>query len=319
MTVAGIAGRHLLRWRGRPLLNPAASAVLLGSVAFGLAPAWWVGIGPLGMYLLIALGAALLVRTPSSWRFPALFLVPYGALTIVQHSILGAALSPQIAFLEVIDPVTLFFALFMVPEPRSAPAALRAQVVYAALMGILAAFLPIWLPALGILVSLLGANLMALGLRGATTSRSSAARSSPDRRTAGRAIARGGAAVDPRWTVGTRVGAGLLVVAVLIAAVALVPPTVPALPPGPSGSGGSGGGVTLTNCSKDNPAIPAATTKSLHQMLGPSVILSYDSGTGVVKFYDPTNHVTVTETDLYEDYGFAEFNGDDYAVSGCSP
>jgi hypothetical protein len=49
------------------------------------------------------------------------------------------------------------------------------------------------------------------------------------------------------------------------------------------------------------------------------VILSYNSGTGVTVFYDPVNQVTVTETDLYEDYGFAEFNGDDYAVSGCSP
>jgi hypothetical protein len=48
------------------------------------------------------------------------------------------------------------------------------------------------------------------------------------------------------------------------------------------------------------------------------VILSYDSSTGVVVFYDPVNQVTVTETDLYEDYGYAEFNGDDYAVSGCS-
>jgi hypothetical protein len=65
--------------------------------------------------------------------------------------------------------------------------------------------------------------------------------------------------------------------------------------------------------------IPASTAKSLHQRLGPSVLLSYDGSTGVVKFYDPVNHVTVTETDLYEDYGFAEFNGDDYAVSGCSP
>jgi hypothetical protein len=30
------------------------------------------------------------------------------------------------------------------------------------------------------------------------------------------------------------------------------------------------------------------------------------------------NQVTVTESDLYEDYGFAEFNGHDYAVSGCA-
>ncbi|HYA70113.1 MAG TPA: hypothetical protein VEH28_01920, partial [Thermoplasmata archaeon] len=61
-----------------------------------------------------------------------------------------------------------------------------------------------------------------------------------------------------------------------------------------------------------------ATLAELHKLLGPSVILSYDASTGVVVFYDPVNQVTVTESDLYEDYGFAEFNGDDYAVSGCA-
>lgn len=88
-----------------------------------------------------------------------------------------------------------------------------------------------------------------------------------------------------------------------------------------STSGGSGGStpVQVSNCQSDNPSIPASTLTQLHHALGPSVILSYNSNTGVVVFYDPVNHVTVTETDLYEDYGYAEFNGDDYAVNGCSP
>ena len=90
-------------------------------------------------------------------------------------------------------------------------------------------------------------------------------------------------------------------------------------PPGGSGGGGGGGGPTLTNCTHDNPAIPASTLSSLHSMLGPSVILSDNPNTGVVVFYDPVNHVTVTESDLYEDFGYAEFNGDDSAVSGCHP
>ncbi len=79
-----------------------------------------------------------------------------------------------------------------------------------------------------------------------------------------------------------------------------------------------GGRGAQANCQTDNPSIPSATLSELHKLLGPSVVLSYDSSTGVVVFYDPVNHVTVTESDLYEDYGFADFNGDDYAVSGCA-
>ena len=81
---------------------------------------------------------------------------------------------------------------------------------------------------------------------------------------------------------------------------------------------GPGGGGSLSGCQSDNPSIPASTLASLHKALGPSVILSYDGSTGVVVFYDPVNQVTVTESGLYEDFGYAEFNGDDYVVSGCA-
>jgi hypothetical protein len=118
-----------------------------------------------------------------------------------------------------------------------------------------------------------------------------------------------------------RVGAGVLAVIVITAVVAanpVAPNALPLVQVPPSPGGGVGSGGLQTNCQSDNPSIPAATLSDLHKLLGPSVILSYNAGTGVVVFYDPVNHVTVTETDLYEDYGFAEFNGDDYAVSGCS-
>lgn len=79
------------------------------------------------------------------------------------------------------------------------------------------------------------------------------------------------------------------------------------------------GNLTATNnCTTDNPGVPANVASFLHQRLGPSVILSADTNSGTVVFYDPVNHATVTETNIYEDYGFAEFNGDDYAVMGCS-
>jgi enediyne biosynthesis protein E5 len=323
--LAAVAVRHTLRFKGRPWLNPAASGIVVGALLFGLAPAWWVGIGPWGELLMLSFGALLLARTPSSWRLPVVFLLTYGALAAVQHVVVGATTDPKLLFLQVADPSTLFFALFLVPEPRTAPGAAHTKVLYAGAIGVSAAFLPLFLPSLGLFVALLGGNLLAVGLR-RNPPQLPAVAPTVSPRQSGRARRAASVAARPprrapnRWPLPYRVTAGVLVLVVLVAVLGLSPappspaPILKVTPPG----GGGGGGVTAA-CRNDNSDIPASELSTLHKLLGPSVILSYDPSTGVVIFYDPVNQVTVTESDLYEDYGFAEFNGDDYAVSGCAP
>lgn len=313
-TFAAVSFRHVARFRGHPWINPAAGGVLLGTVFLGLAPAWWVGIGPSGEVAIVALGLALLARSPRQWRLPAVFLLTYGLLAVVQHVVAGASLDGRILLLQALDPATLFFGLFMVVEPRTAPASSHAQVLYAGVVGVGAAFFPLFLPTLGIIVALLAGNLLALALR-----RGDRVSSVPARSRTARLSARASSPKPLRWPIGHRVGAGLLTLIVIVALVAANPAVHSAVPlvQTPTSPVGGGGGAQA-NCQTDNPSIPSATLSELHKLLGPSVILSYDSSTGVVVFYDPVNHVTVTESDLYEDYGFADFNGDDYAVSGCS-
>ncbi len=329
LTFVAVAVRHALRAAGRPWFNPAATAVVLGTVLLGLAPSWWVGIGPYGLPLLLALGILLIARTPTSWRLPAVFLVSYGFLMVVEHVVAGASTDPRILLLGIADPATLFFALFMVPEPRTSPAAPHQMVLYAGVVGTLAAFLPLFLPSLGILVALLGGNLLAVLLRWSPAesldrlrSRSGSSERRSSRPSTG-SERRRSRSTPARWTLSYRIGAGIAVVVVLAAVTGANPLSSTPSPvlkvTSPSGSGGGGGGGVATACQTDNPSIPSSDLTSLHKVLGPSVILSYDASTGVVTFYDPVNQVTVTETDLYEDYGFAEFNGDDYAVSGCAP
>jgi Na+-translocating ferredoxin:NAD+ oxidoreductase RnfD subunit len=313
LAALAVAIRHVLRFRGRPWFNPAAVAVLLGSFAFGTLPAWWVAVGPYAQYVAPAVGLGLLAVGASRWRLPAAFLAAYAGFAILQHALLGASLDARVLVLQTLDPTTLFFALFMVPEPRSAPTDRDGQILYGALIGIVAAFAPIAFPTTGLLIALVLGNLVAIGLRARspTVAALPVRRVGPIRkvRAADRAPAR-----PARWSLARRTGAGIAVLIALVAMIAVGPgPSAHVLPPG-----GGAAGATLGGCSQDNPAIPASTLAQLHQMLGPSVIRSYDSSTGVVVFYDPVNHVTVTETDLFEDYGYAEFNGDDYAVSGCS-
>lgn len=316
-TVAAIGFRHALRYRGRPLFNPAATGVLLASLLFYAAPAWWSTAGSLGVWLVGGLGLVLVLRSPSSWRIPATFFLAYGVLAGLEHLFFGGATSPQVLLLTLVDPATLFFGLFMLSEPRTAPADAGAHPLYAGTVAIGAAFLPVLLPSLGILVALVLGNLLSVGVRAAA---------------AGRARERGSEAVSPlprrtgrarraRWPVGQRVTVAVLLLLMLgistsfVPAPATRPPIVASSPAAVT----SGEGTPPANCASDNPAIPASTRASLHSMLGPSVLLTYQPNTGVVVFYDPVNKVTVTETDLYEDYGFAEFNGDDYASSGCVP
>jgi len=312
---AAVAFRHVLRYRGRPWFNPTATGIVLGTVFLGLAPAWWVGIGPYGEVAIIALGLVLLARNPRQWRLPSLFLLTYGLLSAVQHLVVGTSLDLHVLILQAIDPATLFFAFFMVTEPRSAPAAPHEQVLYAGSVGVAAAFFPLFLPSLGILVALLVGNTLALWMR------FQASRVPSPRRTERRSpTLRSTPRSSVRWPVSHRVGAGVLTVIVLVAIVSANPVAHSAVPlvQTPTSPGG-GGGSAQASCQSDNPSVPSSTLSQLHKLLGPSVILSYDSGTGIVVFYDPVNHVTVTESDLYEDYGFAEFNGDDSAVSGCAP
>ncbi|MGI0132953.1 MAG: RnfABCDGE type electron transport complex subunit D [Thermoplasmata archaeon] len=335
VTVAAITIKHTLRYRGRPVFNPAATGVVLGALMFGMAPAWW---GSIDVYLLVGVGALVLARTWRDWRLPVSFLVAYAFLSSFQRWIVvlatGSMIVPRVLLLQAVDPAVLFFALLMVPEPRSAPSDRRAQPVYAAIVAAGAALLPLVLPTLAVFVALFAGNLFALGLRHHASTASvpstgrDETRSRRARRDTGASSARPSGA---RWSTGRRASAGILVllVALWIAAASYSPTTTPSTvlagPIGGSGGGGSGiggggsSGVVSSVCQQDNQSISTSTLSSLHKALGPSVILSYSSRTGVVTFYDPVNAVTVTETDMYEDFGYAEFNGDDYASAGCVP
>ncbi|HEV2165745.1 MAG TPA: hypothetical protein VGS23_02020, partial [Thermoplasmata archaeon] len=331
--------KHVLRYKGRPILNPAAAGVVAGAFLFGMAPAWWAGVGPWGTEILVAFGAAIVLRSPAMWRLPAVFFAVYAPFSVAMKFIVGAALAPKVLILGVLDPATLFFGLFMVVEPRTAPANPNLHTLYAAMVAFGAVFLPLVMPGPGVLVALLLANLGAVLVRFAVDSRSSApstgstARAEAKRRKPRAARLRPDARRKPawpEWSIARRASSGflLLLVVGIMAAALYAPTATPSVNTGvpphfPIGSGGgsppSSGSKVAASCAKDNPSIPSSTLQMLHQALGPSVVLSYSANTGTTVFYDPVNLVTVTETDLYEDYGFAEFNGDDFAVSGCSP
>ncbi len=319
---AAIALRHVLRIQDRPVLNPAAAGVLMGALFFGLAPSWW---GSIGMWLVAVLGILVTLRTPGSWRIPAAFFLSYGVLSVLGILALGEVTSPMVLLLSAVDPAMLFFGFFMVPEPRSSVAEPAHRWMFGLVVGVASALLPAFLPSLAPLVALLLGNGVAVVLRRSRTIETPAARTTTSRRRPSRrerARRRRPAVQETRaeWKTPQRVVSGVVVVVLLGGmAMALNAHTTTPFAAVRSNLPPLVGNVTATNnCTTDNPNVPADVASFLHQRLGPSVILSADTGTGTVVFYDPVNRATVTETNIYEDYGFAEFNGDDYAVMGCA-
>ncbi len=320
-TILAVALRHVLRSKGRPWFNPAATGVVIGALLFGIAPAWWGSINEL---LVIALGALLIAYEYRAWRLPVLFLGAYAALSVLQRvavaATMGGGLAANVLILSAVDPAVIFFGLFMVAEPRTAPSEPRLQPVFAIVVAVGAALLPLVFPTLAVLLALLIGNLFTVAVRLRPAPAAQEAPTGARKRAAARAANRAARAVAERWGVGRRIGAGLVVLLLVgVLAVAAAPPAGSAPPIIGSGTPATSSGATTaaSQCQTDNSSIPAATLSALHKALGPSVILSYDARTGMVVFFDPVNQVTVTETDLYEDFGFAEFNSDDYATAGC--
>jgi len=309
--LAATSLRHALRFRGHPWFNPAALGVVLGALLFGISPAWWVGVSPAGEIAVGVVGVLLVLRSPSNWRIPATFFLVYGVVAGLVHFLFGGILSGELLLLYTFDSVALFFGFFMVVEPRTAPSDPALQPMYAGTVAVAAVLLPLVMPSLGILVALLFGNLIAIALRRAEPDRTAVA--SPSRRPGRRPVP-----APSRWSVPRRIGATVLTF-LIVGAVALSLPAATVTAPLVSAPPGVGPTATSGGCQTDNPSIPSSTLSMLHQRLGPSVILTYNPNTGAVVFYDPVNHVTVSEFDLYEDFGYAEFNGDDYAVQGCVP
>ncbi len=146
----GILSKHLIRFQGRQVFNPAAVG-LLAVIAFaGAIDGWWGDVTP---WLVVLLGAFIVTRT-RKWQAVAAFAAAWLLAAFVRMPALESIQSAARA-------LPLFFMAVMLIEPMTTPALARVQVAYGVLAGVLAAvFMPL-VPAVGLLASLLAANLCA--------------------------------------------------------------------------------------------------------------------------------------------------------------
>jgi len=155
---AAVAAKYFIRHGGIPVLNPAAFAIVLGGLLFGIYGGWWAANEK--VFLVVA--AIILVWKLNKWIMEIAFLAVWALAHWGRDFIFGGAVSQLPHSLA--HPVFLvpaFFMAFMLLEPKTSPAEAGRQAIYGALVALLAtATFSLPLPADNLALSLLAGNVV---------------------------------------------------------------------------------------------------------------------------------------------------------------
>lgn len=135
IAVIAMALKNFLRIGGKHVLNPAASGLVAGFLAFGLQPSWW---GPtfyqggfsnilnLAVFAVILSFSLVSVRRMKRAGVAASFL--FSSVVFSFLSTLRLAVSAITSVF--LSPGVLFYTLLMLPEPMTSPVNMKRQVMY---------------------------------------------------------------------------------------------------------------------------------------------------------------------------------------------
>ncbi|MCI4348734.1 MAG: hypothetical protein L3J93_00730 [Thermoplasmata archaeon] len=143
IAIVTVGLRHAARWASHPLVNPAAAGIVLAAAVFALPQPWHVGSTLRDTALVGALGLIAWAKAPHTWRLWA----PYFATNLIAVAAIADFLGGSRALSLVVNTALLgttpvFYGLFMVTEPRTAPSPRPAMIGYAVTVGLAAAAFP---------------------------------------------------------------------------------------------------------------------------------------------------------------------------------
>lgn len=140
-TAIAIVSKNFIEVKSRTLINPAALGLTVVVIIFGSVLSWW-GALPLGEIefgeyedyiapsLILTLAAGIFINYKQKrLHLPAIFFLIYFAI----FAAYAFATNNTGTFLTntFLDPITIFFGLFMLVEPMTSPVLRRGRIVYA--------------------------------------------------------------------------------------------------------------------------------------------------------------------------------------------
>lgn len=135
------ASKHTIRYRARHVFNPAAFGLLAGSLLFTEQISWWGALPalPLGATVLMILAGAIVLDRSRKLPAALAFLIAYYGVYLIV-GIIDPHQATE-AFRSPISNAIVFFAVFMLSDPPTAPITIPAQVIYGVLIAAIAATL----------------------------------------------------------------------------------------------------------------------------------------------------------------------------------
>ena len=156
---AGLAllSKHLLRFRGRPVINPSNLGLvgvflILGTDVVNPLDFWWgpLSVSMVAVYVILAAGALTVTRRlgllPMSIAFWGTFATSLAVVTSAGHCIsarwsIAPVCGADFWWIVVTSPEVLIFMFFMITDPMTSPRGPRARIVFGASVGLSSAIL----------------------------------------------------------------------------------------------------------------------------------------------------------------------------------
>ena len=150
--LVAISSKHLLRWKGKTVFNPATFAIVFSALFLVFSVTWhgtnsWPVILVVGLLLLYKIGRLAIGLS---------FYIFFGVLMALNSIILGLGIVTALTSFF-LGGYVIFFSFFMVTEPKTTPFTTKGQILF----GILAAlfsfssqfFVPEFFPLIGLLAA----------------------------------------------------------------------------------------------------------------------------------------------------------------------
>jgi len=142
--VLAVAGKFLIRWRGKHLFNPTNFAIvvlLLTGAPAWVSPGQWGSVAFFG-FLILCLGGMVVNRAARS-DVTFAFIVAWSAIVIGRSMWLGEPMTIPIHRLQ--NGALLIFTFFMISDPKTTPDSRAGRVLFAVLVALGAGFVQLQL------------------------------------------------------------------------------------------------------------------------------------------------------------------------------